>query len=73
MIQVQITSRIGNDYRATFECEHCQRVVENVACYNDYFFHEQVIPNMYCQGCGKNTTGNDIQALDQLGVSPRKV
>lgn len=41
------------DFRADMECQHCGHVEKNVSCYDDSYFHQQVIPNMVCKQCGK--------------------
>lgn len=48
----QITSQHRRDFRATFECEHCNHEVEKSG-YDDTFFHSQVIPAMKCPKCGQ--------------------
>lgn len=40
------------DFTAIYECEHCGRT-ERRSGYDDRHFHEHVIPNMKCKGCGE--------------------
>ena len=49
------------DFRAIYECEFCGHTKEDRG-YDDDYFHQTVIPNMKCQGCGK-------QSLKQSSVS----
>jgi primosomal protein N' len=41
------------DFLADMECEFCGHVEIRVSCYDDSYFHQQVIPNMKCQKCDK--------------------
>ena len=41
------------DFWADMECQHCGHVEKGVSCYDDSFFHQQVIPDMACKKCGK--------------------
>ena len=49
------------DFWADMECQYCGYVEKEIRCYDDTFFHQQVIPNMVCKNCGKKgeeiTTG----------------
>lgn len=47
----------GNDFYATFICEHCAHVTPKRAGYHDGYFHNQVIPSWFCPECGKNRAG----------------
>jgi Zn finger protein HypA/HybF involved in hydrogenase expression len=48
-----IVSQHRRDFVATFECEHCEHIEENVTGYDDDNFHENVIPNWECPKCKK--------------------
>lgn len=39
------------DFRGDFECEKCGHVEQNVFCYDDSYFHNNVIPRMGCEKC----------------------
>jgi Zn finger protein HypA/HybF involved in hydrogenase expression len=43
------------DFWADFECEFCGNIEKNVRCYDDSYFHQQVIPNKECKKCGKKS------------------
>jgi Zn finger protein HypA/HybF involved in hydrogenase expression len=43
------------DFRADMKCESCGNIEKNVSCYDDNYFHRQVIPNMECKKCGKKS------------------
>ncbi len=47
----KIISQSRRDFRAVFECEHCNHEIESGG-YDDSNFHENVIPNMKCRECG---------------------
>ena len=49
----KIISQHRRDFRADFECEHCEEVQKDVSGYDDAYFHDSVIPNMKCGKCGK--------------------
>lgn len=40
------------DFRAIYECEHCGGQIEGYG-YDDTNFHQNVIPKMKCDTCGK--------------------
>lgn len=40
------------DFRAIYECEHCGHEYEDQG-YDDYYFHNVVIPSKKCPECGK--------------------
>jgi len=48
----QILTQHRRDFRALFECEHCNHVDERSG-YDDAYFHNHVIPTMECVMCGK--------------------
>ncbi len=43
------------DFRAVYECESCGHTKEGSG-YDDYNFHQSIIPNMACDKCGAKTT-----------------
>ncbi len=49
---LNITFQHRRDFRAVYECEHCDHTYEGSG-YDDGFFHSQVIPNMECSQCNK--------------------
>ena len=40
------------DFTAIYECEHCGETRKGGG-YDDAYFHQEVIPNMECEKCGK--------------------
>jgi DNA replicative helicase MCM subunit Mcm2 (Cdc46/Mcm family) len=54
-----ITSRLGGDFYAIFECEHCGHFSETYG-YEDRIFHDKVVPAMQCKECGKNRLGENL-------------
>ena len=48
----KIESRHRRDFIAMYECEYCGFVNQSSG-YDDTNFHENVIPKMKCQKCGK--------------------
>jgi transcription elongation factor Elf1 len=48
----KITSQSRRDFMAIYECEHCGHEVKRHG-YDDRNFHENVIPQMECNKCGK--------------------
>lgn len=45
------------DFQAVYECEHCGATVQGCG-YDDANFHQNVIPKMKCQNCGKTAPDN---------------
>lgn len=57
-----ITSQHKRDFRADFECEHCEHIERDKRGYDDAYFHNEVIPEMVCPRCSKRASG-DYQPL----------
>ena len=51
----EITSQSRRDFRAVYICEHCGHTREGHG-YDDTNFHQNVIPNMKCEKCGKKAS-----------------
>lgn len=51
----RMISMSRRDFQAIYICEHCNRTVTKSG-YDDANFHENVIPAMVCEGCGKTAT-----------------
>ena len=56
-----ITSQSRRDFQAVYECEHCGHEFSAYG-YDDANFHENVIPGMECEKCGK-TAADTYRAL----------
>ena len=54
----EIKSQHRRDFWADMECEHCGHIEYNVSCYDDAYFHKNVIPEMECKSCGKKASEN---------------
>lgn len=48
----RIVSQHRRDFKAIYECEHCQHEHEDSG-YDDTYFHSSVIPKKECPSCGK--------------------
>lgn len=48
----EILSQNRRDFQAIYQCEHCGFEKESSG-YDDSYFHQQVIPKMKCDKCGK--------------------
>jgi len=61
----QMLSQHRRDFRADYECEGCGHVEPNAMGYDDANFHQNVIPDMKCESCGKSATeiGADVRPL----------
>ena len=57
----KIESQSRRDFYAIYECEHCGHTKKGSG-YDDAYFHQNVIPKMKCEKCGK-TAGEDYRAL----------
>ena len=57
----KIKSQNRRDFQAIYECDHCGHEKEGRG-YDDANFHQNVIPDMVCEKCGKKA-GNDYRAL----------
>lgn len=56
-----ITSQYRRDFSADYECEHCGNIQKGGG-YDDANFHQNVIPAMECNKCGK-TAGDNYRPL----------
>lgn len=52
-----IESQYRRDFTAIYECEHCGNTKEGEG-YDDEYFHQNVIPAMKCDKCGKTASEN---------------
>jgi len=51
----KILSQHRRDFYATYECEGCGHVTPKMSGYDDTHFHQNVIPKMRCDECGKSS------------------
>lgn len=65
-----ITSESGRDFSAVMECEHCGGTHKITSGYHDTFYHTRVIPDMTCNGCGKNRSGVVPAVRNDNGLVP---
>jgi len=49
-----ITSQHRRDFHAIYECELCGFITKEKYGYDDRNFHDNVIPTMKCERCGKS-------------------
>ena len=56
-----LLSQHRRDFRAVYECEHCEATEERPG-YDDANFHQNVIPDMECKQCGEKAP-EDYRAL----------
>jgi len=56
----KIESQYRRDFRAVYECEHCGYTKRDWG-YDDANFHQNVIPEMRCDKCGR--TGKNYRPL----------
>lgn len=58
----EIVSQHRRDFHAIYECEHCGHEKKSYG-YDDANFHQNVIPAMKCDACGK-TAKDDYKPLE---------
>jgi len=58
----RITYQYRRDFKAVFICEHCGAVTKEIWGYDDAYYHNNVIPAMICEKCGK-AAGEDYRPL----------
>lgn len=51
----RITYQHRRDFTAIMECEFCGHESIDKGGYDDRNYHDNVIPNMKCEKCGKST------------------
>ena len=52
----KITSQMRRDFKAILECEHCNKTQNLSSGYDDDYYHENVIPSIKCNSCGKKAS-----------------
>lgn len=57
----KITSQSRRDFWAIYKCEHCGHEKKGSG-YDDTHFHQNVIPSMKCEKCGK-VAGDEYRPL----------
>ena len=64
---IAILSQSRRDFKGKYKCEGCGNIEEDssMSSYDDRNFHDNVIPNMKCEKCGKSTI--------DLGIKPEFV
>lgn len=55
MIIKNILTQNRRDFTAIMKCEFCDYETQEDNGYDDRYFHDEVIPEMECKGCGKST------------------
>ena len=55
----RILKKMGYDFQGEYKCEFCGAIEtdKTVNSYMDANYFENVIPNMFCKKCGKNSNG----------------
>ena len=50
-------SQYRRDFKGKYECQNCGviKIDDSVDSYDDDNFHDNVIPSMKCEKCGKST------------------
>lgn len=61
---VEKLSQHRRDFKGKYECQNCGHIIINSG-YDDDYFHEQVIPKMRCEKCGKTT--------EELGIKNERM
>lgn len=56
MVIKTIVPQHRRDFTAVYECEHCGRE-KRASGYDDTNFHDNVVPSMVCEYCGKKSEG----------------
>ena len=51
---IQITNQHRRDFSAIYECEGCGNKESLGGGYDDRFYHDNVIPSIKCDSCGKS-------------------
>lgn len=63
-------SQSRRDFTAIMECEFCGATDKNSSGYDDAYYHNEVIPNMKCKGCGHSTISQGGEAKPQQTKYP---
>ena len=53
----RILTQHRRDFSALMECEHCGADHELLTGYDDRYYHDNVIPEIKCHQCGKDSGG----------------
>lgn len=52
---IEIIDQYRRDFTAIYECEHCGAIKRSRG-YDDANFHQNVVPKMKCEKCGKTAS-----------------
>ena len=55
------------DFKATYKCQFCGNEKDNMG-YDDANFHNNVIPAMVCEHCGKSTNSENDTSYTAMGT-----
>lgn len=55
----ELKSVRSRDLYGTIECEHCKHVDDLKGGYDDYHWHNLVLPAFHCVACGRNRAGEE--------------
>jgi rubredoxin len=61
---IKINTQYRRDFWADYECENCGHIMEDSGGYDDRNFHDNVIPDMKCNECGKSR--NDLGVVGEF-------
>ncbi|MGI6602743.1 MAG: hypothetical protein ACOX3P_03815 [Saccharofermentanales bacterium] len=60
----RILQQHRRDFRAEYECQFCGHIAIGTG-YDDANFHENVIPKMVCDSCGKSVAANKDELTEE--------
>lgn len=62
------------DFSATLQCESCEHKQTQTGCYDDFFYHNNVIPDIKCKNCDKSSKdlGSELEQT-KLKYSPSQI
>jgi|APGre2960657404_1045060.scaffolds.fasta_scaffold47301_2 transcription elongation factor Elf1 len=64
---IEVITQHRRDFQGKYQCEFCNHIDidESMDSYDDFYYHQNVIPNTKCKNCGESTIskGGEIQKV----------
>ena len=58
---IEKIDQMRRDFTGKFECQGCGNIETDTSCYDDDYYHNNVIPAMKCEKCGESTNSLKLE------------
>lgn len=63
---IEKKDQVRRDFTGVYECEGCGIITELFDCYDDDYFHTQVMPDKNCPSCLKSTNSLGVNVSERI-------